>query len=117
MHNSYGSTDGTRHAVSGKTPAHIGSQLESQAEIVKNTVRIPSLSGRRKYRVPDELTASAISEVKNVKYQHLSTQIQDYLHFALMTGRDFTLIIAKHTLLSPELEAAIRSGYIKLKVL
>jgi hypothetical protein len=43
-----------------------GSSGEQEAGIIKNTDRIPSLSGTAAYRIPDELNSSVLGEVKNV---------------------------------------------------
>jgi hypothetical protein len=45
----------------------------------KNTVRIPSASGKKAYRVPDHMDDAQrhITETKNVDYQYYSSQLKD----------------------------------------
>jgi len=94
----------------------LGSEGEEAAGILKNTEHIVSLSGRAAYRIPDELTETTLTEVKNVAYQHFSTQLQDSLHYAIMTGREMILKVRANgaTKLSGELRQAINAGWIKL---
>ena len=107
------------NVVGGKSATEIAQELgkagETAAGIAKNTQRIESLSGKVAYRIPDELTPTTLTEVKNVAYQHFSTQLQDSLHYAIMTGRQMILKVAPDTVLSKELQDAIRAGWIKLE--
>ena len=93
----------------------LGQAGESAADIVKNTYHIPSLSGRALFRIPDELSKTTLREVKNVAYQHFSTQLQDMLHFSMETGREMTLVVRRSTVLSNDLLTAIRAGWINLE--
>ena len=88
---------------------------ELSANVLKNTFRIPSLSGKAAYRIPDELTKTALREVKNVAYQHFSTQLQDMLHYSIESGRQMTLVVRRSTVLSDDLWAVIRAGWINLE--
>ena len=63
-------------------------------------------------RFPDELTGSVLREVKNVAYQHLSTQIRDYLKIAAQTGRQVVLVVRSNTTLSRKLLALEKVGQI-----
>ncbi len=93
----------------------LGNEGETAAGIVKNTQRIESLSGKAAYRVPDELTATTVTEVKNVAKQSFNTQIQDSLHYAMMTNRDFELVVRNTTRLSGPLQRAVDAGWITLR--
>jgi len=95
----------------------LGREGEAAAEIVKNTRRIKSLSGTKAYRIPDELTETTLTEVKNVKYQYFSTQLQDSLHYSIETGRQMTLKVRDSTGLSQPLLDAIDAGWITLEFL
>ncbi len=44
--------------------------------------RIPSLTGTAKYRIPDGLTATTLSEIKNVKHLNYTSQLKDFHLFA-----------------------------------
>jgi transposase len=53
-----------------------------------------------------------IGEVKNVRYQHLSHQLKDYLAYAQATGRQFHLYVRQSTRFSRPLQDLIDSGAI-----
>lgn len=95
----------------------LGREGELAADIAKNTQRIDSLSGRRAYRIPDELTETTLTEVKNVKYLYFSTQLQDSLHYSIMTNRQMILKVRPDTILSQPLLDAIDAGWIRLEYL
>lgn len=62
-------------------------------------------------RVPDGLVPGvSISEVKNVRYLHYSTQIKDYVHFAQENGMRFDLYVRSATILSAPLKNARDAG-------
>lgn len=60
----------------------MGAQGERDAQIVKNTTRIPAPSGKAAYRIPDELTSTQLGEVKNVAKQGWSSQMRDFYDYA-----------------------------------
>jgi hypothetical protein len=99
------------------TVRRLGREGEAAANIVKNTARIPSLSGTAAYRIPEELTKTVLKEVKNVAKLSFTAQLRDSLHYAIETGRDFVLVVraGDGTRLSPQLQAAIRAGWIILE--
>lgn len=59
-----------------------GNAGEAAAGIIKNTTRIPSASGTAAYRIPDQLTATVLGEVKNVKHLSYTAQLQDFVAYA-----------------------------------
>jgi hypothetical protein len=61
------------------------------------------------------MTETTLTEVKNVKYQHFSVQLQDFLHYARMTERQMTLKVRPDTMLSKDVMRAIETGWIKLE--
>jgi hypothetical protein len=95
----------------------LGRTGEEAAQIVKNTQRIESLSGTATFRVPDELTATTLKEVKNVAKLDFDAQIRDSLHYSIMTNREFILVVRSDTQLSRPLQRAIEKGWIKLEYL
>jgi RHS repeat-associated protein len=99
------------------TPGGLGRAGEAAAGIVKNTARIPSLTGTAKFRVPDVLNPAVIGEVKNVARLSYTSQLRDFAQFAQSTGRTFDLYVRRTTELSAQLHAAIRSGAINLRFL
>lgn len=70
------------------------------------------VSGR--VRIPDGLTATTLSEVKNVSSLSFTAQLRDYQAYALRTGVEFNLYVRPDTALSGPLQNAIRSGDINL---
>lgn len=98
------STLATR-GVGGAGPVRLGEIGEELAGITGPKTRIPSLSGTARYRIPDELTATTLREVKNV--QRLQTggrageQLQDFSDFSRLTGRQCALCVRQGTQISP----------------
>jgi hypothetical protein len=91
-----------------------GSSGEQQAGIIKNTDRIPSLSGTAAYRIPDELNSSVLGEVKNVSNLSFTNQLQDFSGYAQQEQLQFNLYVRGSTTLSGPLQAAVDSGDINL---
>jgi hypothetical protein len=108
---------GLKNHVKMETVRRIGREGEAAADIAKNTKRIESLSGKAAYRVPDEMTPTTLTEVKNVATLSFDAQIRDFLHYSIMTERRFILKIRPGTKLSKSLEDAIRAGWIHLEFL
>jgi hypothetical protein len=91
-----------------------GTAGERAAGIVKNTERIPSASGNAAYRIPDELNATTLGEVKNVASLSYTSQLQDFAAYAQQTGRSFNLYVRGSTTLSGPLQAEVNAGNINL---
>ncbi|HEY0015357.1 MAG TPA: RHS repeat-associated core domain-containing protein [Longimicrobium sp.] len=95
-----------------------GIQGELKSGLIKNTQRIPSANPPPTYRIPDGLSQTTISEVKNVAKLSYSKQLRDYAEFARKTGRTFELYVrpgANGTKLSGPLQDAVRKGVVTLK--
>ena len=90
---------------------------EGEMGINKNKTHIDSISGKRKYRIPDEMTKRTLTEVKNVKHLNFSTQLQDSLHYSIMEGKQMFLRVRKSTTLSGPLQRAIDEGWIIVEYL
>src|SRR5262249_14112640 len=56
----------------------LGAIGEEAAGVAGSKVRIPSLSGTAKYRVPDQLTDTALTEVKNTARVSFTNQLRDF---------------------------------------
>jgi hypothetical protein len=56
------------------------------------------VAGRK--RIPDGLTSTAVSEVKNVSSLRYSQQLRDFAHYAQQSGRSFDLYVRPTTRLS-----------------
>jgi hypothetical protein len=97
----------------------LGQIGEKNAGIKKNTTRIPSASGKKDFRIPDAMSKNQrrITEVKNVNYQHFSSQLKDDLAHVNRGGKSgtVTLIVDKRTTLSKQLQVEVDEGRIKLK--
>ena len=99
----------------GLDPVQVGKAGERAAGIVSPKVRIPSLTGTAKYRIPDELTPTTLREVKNVRKLGLTRQIQDFLMYSRATGREFILEVRRETQISEPLQRLIDAGEITLR--
>jgi hypothetical protein len=97
----------------------LGQAGETAAGIIKNTDRIPSLTGTANYRIPDQLLRSQqlISEVKNVSHLSFTSQIKDYMAFAQQEGYTFELWVRGSTTFSKPLQEVIDRGQVLLKYL
>src|SRR5690606_27942670 len=92
-------------------PNRLGPKGEAVASemtgLAKNTTRIPAASGRRSFRVPDQMDSAQrfVAEVKNKDYQYLSSQLLDDKAHVLRGGRPGTVqvIIDERTKISVEL--------------
>jgi hypothetical protein len=91
-----------------------GQTGEDLAGIVKNTDHIPSASGTAAYRIPDELNASTLGEVKNVSSLSYTNQLRDFQAYAQSTGRTFNLYVRGSTTFSGPLQDAINAGQINV---
>lgn len=91
-----------------------GAAGEQAAGIIKNTQRIPSLSGTASYRIPDELTSTALGEVKNVANLSYTNQLRDFAAYAQQEGLGFNLYVRGSTTLSGPLQDAVSAGQINL---
>jgi hypothetical protein len=91
-----------------------GQAGEQAAGIIKNTQRIPSLTGTASYRIPDELNASVLGEVKNVSSLSYTSQLQDFELYAQQQGLTFNLYVRGSTTLSGPLQAEVNAGNINL---
>lgn len=70
-------------------------------------------------RIPDKLTELTIEEVKNVKYQSLTSQLKDFYQYSQDNGLKLVLHVrpANGTTLSKPLQALVDNGSILLKKL
>jgi hypothetical protein len=91
-----------------------GTAGERAAGIVKNTDRIPSLSGTASYRIPDELNSSVLGEVKNVSSLSYTNQLRDFQAYAQSTGRTFNLYVRGSTTFSGPLQDAVNAGQVNV---
>ena len=95
----------------------LGQAGEAAAGIVKNTEHIPSATGTAAYRIPDGLTPSTLTEVKNVAKLALTNQIRDFAAIAKATGKGFDLIVRSTTEFTGSLREFIAKQGINVKFL
>jgi hypothetical protein len=105
------------HNTGGSKVCAIGQAGEDAANIVKNTTKFP-VGGRN--RIPDEFnsTLRRLSEVKNVRYQRYTKQLQDYAALARAQTPPymFRLVVrvGNGTKLARKLQAEVDAGRIIL---
>jgi hypothetical protein len=76
--------------------------------------KVPIKVGGRT-RVPDGLTGTTVSEVKNVRSLSYTAQLRDFARYAEDTGRQFDLYVRPSTTLSEPLQVGVRRGSINLR--
>lgn len=67
--------------------------------------------------MPDGLTNTILNEVKNVGRLAYTQQLRDYAQCAADTGRAFQLWVRGGTVLSPQLQNAVRTGEVTLRTI
>jgi hypothetical protein len=87
------------------------------AGIEQNTMQIDSFTHTANFRVPDGLTDSLISEVKNVGKLGFTNQINDYLLYAQSKNLIFELWTRQGTEIAPTLQELFDNGSIIHKLL
>jgi RHS repeat-associated protein len=73
-----------------------------------------SVNGRNRIADGLNLVLGTITEVKNVAYQHVSTQIRDYVDYAQAARLQFDLYVRQNTVLSPQLQDLWRRGLVNI---
>ncbi len=74
-----------------------------------------AVPGTSRTRVPDQLTATSLVEVKNVQALTFTQQLRDFSSYARATGRTFELYVRANTRLSGPLQEAVARGDIILR--
>ena len=95
----------------------LGISGERAVGIGGGKTRIPSLTGTAKYRIPDGLSSTTLTEVKNVSRLSYTQQLRDFNLHAQKYGLRFELFTRPNTKLSGPLMEQIRSGNIILKTI
>ncbi|CAM3937077.1 RHS repeat-associated core domain-containing protein [Kibdelosporangium persicum] len=82
----------------------------------KGKVAIPSLTGTSKNgrRIPDALTATTLTEIKNVGRLNYTNQLKDFVLYAKQKGLQFDLVVRQNTRLSKPLQEQVDNGSINL---
>lgn len=79
--------------------------------------RIESLTGTAKFRVPDGMTTTTLSEVKNVAKLSYTRQLKDFNLFAQKNKLKFDLYMRSNTQITKNLEYQIKLGNINPKII
>ena len=85
---------------------------EEAVGVIASKVRIPSLTGTAKYRIPDIITGTTIEEVKNVKSLSFTRQLKDFHLYSKENGLQMIIHTRSNTVLSGPLRNAVNSGQI-----
>ncbi len=85
------------------------------SKTTQSTVRVESATKPGAYRVPDGLTNTTLTEVKNVKYQSWTAQLRDYSAIAQRDGLKFELLINPTARVSGPLQKAFDDGLVNIK--
>lgn len=98
----------------GVSPVLTGQIGEELAGIAASKIRVP-IPGTLRTRIPDELTATTLREIKNVAYQSRTLQLQDFLKYTQNAGVKFILEVRGNTQLSKPLQELVDRGFIELR--
>jgi RHS repeat-associated protein len=98
----------------GPVPVQTGKIGEQLAGIAASKLRV-AIPGTLRTRIPDELTATVLREIKNVAYQARTMQLRDFLAYAQSAGVTFILEVRQNTVLSKPLQQLVDAGLIELK--
>ncbi|QLG44895.1 putative toxin [Costertonia aggregata] len=92
----------------------LGVQGERAVGTLGSKTRIPSLTGTAKYRIPDGLSRTTLTEVKNVKSLNLTRQLKDFHLYSTQRGLQFNLYARPNTTFSAPLQNLINQGSINV---
>lgn len=90
-----------------------GKAGEAASGIIKNTTRIPSLTGTASYRIPDGLTDTVLSEVKNYSGTLSYTrQLKDFVMYS--QSKELEMHLYTNARLTSSLQDLVDSGVIQI---
>ena len=101
-----GGTSAESCATTG-TPYEVGRAGEDLAGIDQSAKRPIEINGRT--RIPDVLTETTLTEVKNVNYISNTLQLRDYANYAITTERNLELFVRLTTRIA---KTVIDAGWI-----
>ena len=90
----------------------LGVAGEEAVGVGGSKLRIPSLTGTAKYRIPDRLTSTTLEEVKNVKSLSFTRQLKDFHLYSQQKSLQMILHTRQGTTLSGPLQKLIDNGSI-----
>jgi RHS repeat-associated protein len=92
----------------------LGKQGEAAAGIMGPKVRIPSLSGTANYRIPDALSTTTLTEVKNVAELRITDQIRDFTVFAQQNQLLFNIVTRQNATIAPSAQQFVQANRINI---
>lgn len=98
----------------GRFATNLGKAGEKAVQNAFNIGKKSKILVNGRTRIPDGMTRSVLSEVKNVKSLSYTQQLRDFAKYAGQTGRQFDLYVRPTTTLSGPLQNAIKNGIINL---
>jgi len=98
-----------------KTAAELGAEGEAAVKGAYDVGDKTQIVINGRTRIPDGITNTTVSEVKNVGRLCFTCQLRDYADYARTTGRAFNLYVRPGADLSGPLQKAIRDGIINLE--
>ncbi|QDQ26688.1 hypothetical protein FNU76_10105 [Chitinimonas arctica] len=102
----------TVNSTAAKTAGQLGREGEAAVRAAYEIGDKAKLTINGRTRIPDGLTADALSEVKNVDRLSFTRQLRDYLDHAQSEGLRFDLYTRPNTTLSGPLQNAVDNGLI-----
>ncbi|MEZ8420602.1 putative toxin [Vibrio splendidus] len=99
------------------TPNQIGQAGEAAVQAAFDIGKKQKFSINGRVRIPDGVTSTTLSEVKNVKSLSYTKQLRDFADIAKQQGLQYDLYVRPSTKLSGPLTQAIQDGPINLKVI
>ena len=112
-----GVVEGASKGATKLSPQQLGKFGEDAVKAVHNIGDKIKVTINGRVRIPDGLTGTTLSEVKNVKSLSYTKQLRDYADYANKKGLQFDLYIRPNTKLSGPLQDAIVNGTINLKTI
>ncbi len=97
------------------TPLRVGQAGEDAVRGAYNIGDKAPIEVAGRGRIPDGLTSTTISEVKNVQSLSYTQQLRDFATYAGETGLRFDLYVRPSTVLSGPLAEAIAEGTIRIR--
>ena len=98
-----------------KTAGQIGRAGEDAVRAAYNIGKKQKFGINGRNRIPDGVTSTTLSEVKNVKSLSYTSQLRDFADIAKQQGLKYDLYVRPSTSLSGPLSQAIENGVINLK--
>jgi hypothetical protein len=104
-------------ARGGAAAVRLGQAGEKAVRAVYNIGDKVKIAINGRVRIPDGMTDTVLSEVKNVKSLSFTRQLRDFAEYAQQTGRQFDLYVRPDTGISKTLQTAWEKGIVNIKLI